>query len=147
MVISLSLAFDHHKADTTMILYYWDKMEFHRHPKRPVFFVNVNRQLYETTTALFAVLLLYYASQKTTSLAGICNNPLGLILVFGTVIVIIEVLYRMKWEKYFKESWRFERVLRNDTEGRYRKDWDIWFKDLNFRRNIAKDAKRKRKRK
>lgn len=144
VVITLSLGYAHHETDIIMIFYYWDKMEFYRHPKKPFFFFNMQRYFYEITIALFAVLFLFYAFQSWTSLAVFPEHLVWPILVFA-IAFVIEGLYRLKWNQYFSECWRFDEALREDTERRYRQEWDKLKKDLNFRRKIIKDAKKRKK--
>ncbi|MBU7012406.1 MAG: UbiA prenyltransferase family protein [Theionarchaea archaeon] len=129
MIIAVSLGYDHYIVDITMILYYWDKMEFYRRPGKPVTFRKVHRWFFEITIALFATLLVYYASQKTAFL-GVFNEHWGVpVLTFFIVFVIIEVLYQCRWEKYSSQCARFKKALRYDFDGKYRKEWSKWFKD------------------
>ena len=144
VMISLSLGYDHHISDVIMVFYRWNKMEFYRHPDKPVYFMNVLRYFYEITITLFASLFLYYGYQAWEGLVIFHYHPLWLTVVSVIIFGHIEMLYRWKWEPYFKENWRFQRALRNDIERRY-EDWEKWFIDLNFRRNIIRDAEEQKK--
>ena len=140
----MTLGYLHHITDIVMIYYYWDKMEFYRHPKKPIRFGNVHRWFYEITIALFSVLSLFYLSQAWEPLAVFHEHPIWFIGVSIFIFVHIEGIYQLIWKKYFEKCMLFIRALRNDTEGRYR-DWDKWFKDLNFRTKIIEDARTRKK--
>lgn len=132
VVITLTLGHLHHITDIVMIFYRWDKMEFYTHPKKPVYFMNIHRYFYEITIALFLALFLFYIRKHWFWL-----------IVALIISVFIEVSYRCKWKKYSDECWRLEKALKNDTKGRYRKDWNTWFRDPdspNFRNAIVEDA-------
>lgn len=144
VVIALSLAYGYYITEIVLILYRWNTMEFFSPPKKPFSFMNVQRYFFEITIAFFAVLLLFLASQTWGSLLPFHEHPMWCVGVFVIISVIAELLYRSRWRKYVKDNWRFMAALRNDSTGIYRDNWDTWFKDLNFRRNIIKDAKRKK---
>jgi len=146
VMIALSLAYEHHKTDIIMIFYYWDKMELYRHPKRPVFFVGELRRFYEITIVLFAALSLYYGHLVWGPLELFHNHPLWLLMISAIIFIHIEGFYKLRWEQYFAESWRFTRILRNDTERRY-ENWDKWFTCLDFRRKVIEDAENRKKEK
>ena len=135
IVITLSLGYEHHITDIYMIFYRWNKMEFYRHPPKPIYFMNIHRWFYEITIALFAALLLYYGFDNWTFL-----------VVSVIIFVHIEGFYQLWWKKYIEECWEFEAALRSDTEGRYRKEWDKWFNPLDFRRRIVEDYEAQKKR-
>lgn len=142
VVVSTSLGYLHYIADITMIVYHWDKMEFYKHPGKPIRFGDVHRWLYEITTALFLTLLLYYIG-----LCYIDNNLLRLllsVLAFIATLSFIQLFYWLRWSKYFDECWKFARILKDDTEGRYRSDWDKWFRNPNFQERIIEDAREKK---
>ena len=124
MVIALSLAYEHHIMDAIMVFYYWDKMEFYRHPGRPFIFVSVLRRFYEVTTSIFVVLSLFCAFQDGTSSEVSYVHLILLILIFTITLIFIEMVYRCRWKKYFADNWRFKRTLQNDTTGFYRQDWN-----------------------
>ena len=145
VVIAFSLAFERHKRDIIMILYYWDKMEFKRHPLRPILFVNVLRYFYEITTAIFAVLFLYYLSQAWPAFGSFYQQSIPLMAFIPVyTFLCIEIFYRLHWERYFRENRKLIEILRHDIEGYYRRDWDKWFKDPDFSRKIIEDARERR---
>ncbi len=138
VVVTLSLGYDHYINDITMILYYWDKMEFYRRPKKPVIFRNVHRRLFQFAIALFVALSLYYASGATAALGGSrVIFLLGLLsehwsfpmLTFLIIFLIIEVLYYCRWEKFSRECSRFREALQYDFKGIFREEWSGWFKN------------------
>ncbi|KYK34626.1 MAG: hypothetical protein AYK18_13925 [Theionarchaea archaeon DG-70] len=146
VMISLSLGYDHHITDIIMIFYYWDRMEFYRHPGKPFLFMSALRYFHEITIVLFAALTLYYGYLAWERLAVFHNQPVWLIGISLIIFAHVEGLYRWRWEEYIKDNWRFARALRKDTERRY-EDWDKWFKDPDFRRKIIEDAKKQKKKK
>lgn len=145
IVITLSLGYEHHISDIYMIFYRWDKMEFYRHPSKPFYFLDLHRWFFEITITLFSVLLISYGYQGLTSRAPSHGFLAVLTVMFVIIAYGIDKLYQIKWVRYVKECWDFEKALRNDTEGTYRKDWDTWFKDLDFRKKIANEARKRRK--
>lgn len=145
VTVSLSLGYDHYIGDITMILYYWDKMEFYRHPGKPATFRDVHRKFYEITIAFFAVLILFYLSRDWTFLVLFREQSALLIVIFIIIYAVIEVLYQWKWEKYATECSRFKKALQYDFEGKYRQDqeeWETWFKKRGARKRIIKDARK-----
>lgn len=144
VMVALSLGYDHHISDIVMIFYYWKKMEFYRHPKKPVLFMSALRYFYEITIALFAALSFYYGYQVWDLLAIFHDRLILPFLIFILFLAHTDLLYRWRWEGYLKDTWRFTRALQNDTEGLYRD----WFKHLDFRTEVVKDAEiQKRKEK
>jgi len=141
VVISLSLGYAHYIGDITMILYYWDKMEFYRHPKKPATFRDVHRRFFEITIVLFTVLFLFYLSRTWEPLAVLHEHPIWLIGISIIILIHIEGVYRWKFEKYATECARFKKALQNDFEGKYRDDWENWFKKPSARERIIEDAK------
>jgi len=111
-----------------MIYYYWDTMEFYRHPAKPVHFVKLLLYFYEIMTALFAVLFLFYAPQIWTSLAPFHEHPILICVTFIVIYTGMEGLYQLRWKEYFVENWYFIRTLRSDIEGYYWSEWKAWFK-------------------
>ncbi len=152
VVIAVSLGYDHYIGDITMILYYWDKMEFYRHPEKPATFRDVHRLLYEITIALFAALLLFYACLFYAYRASEdCNSPtislvqmILLIVAFIAIFSIIKILYHCRWKWYATECKNFKKALQYDFDGEYREKWDKYFKDPR-RKGIATKAKDIRK--
>lgn len=144
IVITLSLGFDYHMSDVVMIYYFWDRTEFFRYPKKPIFFMDIHRYFYEITIALFAVLSLYHAHQICDLLELFHEKPFLHIVAFFAIIIFIEWLYRRRWPKYFGYIRQFMNVLRDDIEGTYRKDRDKWFRGPDFRDIIMADAKKKK---
>lgn len=136
VVITLTLGHLHHITDITMIFYYWDKIEFYKHPKKPVYYMNINRYFYEITGFLFGSLVLYYWFSDIAFL----KIPIWL-LVPAFIISVIEEVYRCTWERYSNECVWFERALKGDTIGYYRDQWDKWFKDPDFRERIIVNAR------
>lgn len=112
-----------------MILYYWDRMEFYRHPGKPVHFKTVYRWFYEITIALFAALLLYYKFQSRNWLIT------GFIIAF----IFFEGLYQVWWKRYFKKLNDFKTILKGHTGKAIRENWDEWAKKTYFR-DIAERA-------
>lgn len=127
VIITLSLGYEHYITDITMILYCWDKMEFYRHPSKPVHFKTVYRWFFEITIALFAALLLYYVSQSRDW------------LITGFIIALIasEGIYQLWCKRYFDELYDFKMILKGDTGEIIWKKWDKWAKKTYFR-DIAK---------
>ena len=206
IVVATVLGYDHYITDIVMIVYHWDKMEFYKHPGKPVRFSAVHRWFYELATALFVALFIYYANHKfnwpviafivfvfiellyqlrlkkyfrnswyftgilrnlppmayeitfailITSLLYCMSPELGSftpfheymfwpILAFFATLAFFGVLCRLRWKKYFQERWRFTGILKNDFEGRYRNQWDKWFKNPKFREKITGDAKKRK---
>ena len=131
IVNALTLGYHHHITDLVMIYYYWDKMEFYRHPKKPTHFSISHRWFFEITIALFVVLLLVYLPQAEKSLPHFYENPRWLIVTFIGIFIFIEGLYQCEWEKYTSECSRFKKALQSDLDREYRKGdaWEEWFKD------------------
>lgn len=140
VIIGASLGYVHYITDIVMIYYYWDTLEFYRHPAKPVYFAVLLRFFYEIMTALFAVLFLFYAYRIWTSLVPF-HEYLILLFVGFIIYTGMEWLYKFKWREYFVENWYFIKTLRSDIEGYYRSEWKAWFKDPDFRRKIIKDAR------
>ena len=148
MVTALSLGHMNYIMNITVILYHSDRMEFYEDPKKPVHFKTLCRYFYEFTIALFTALMLFYGHEIWPALTLFHEHPALLSFVFAGIFVIIELLHRLLWKRYFKDRKHFIEVLQEDTEGFYRKKWKEWFKKPDFWRHILKDAKkRKRKRK
>lgn len=142
VVITLTLGHLHHITSIVMIFYYWDKIEFYRHPGKPVLFMNILRRFYEFTFSLFVALLLFYISSFCVYLETLHTHPVILIPVAFIVFIVFDALYLYKWEQYSTDNWVFDSALKNDTEGIYRREWNTWFKDPDFRENILEDARR-----
>ena len=123
VVIAVSLGYDHYIGDITMILYYWDMMEFYRHPKKPVTFRKVHLWFFEITIVLFSVISLYSLFQVFR------ENPLWLILIFIVIFVFVKKFYHRKWERYSTECSLFKEALQYDFDRKYRKEWPEYFKD------------------
>ena len=140
IVNALTLGYHHHITDLVMIYYYWDKMEFYRHPKKPTHFSISHRWFFEITIALFVVLLLVYLPQAGISLPYFHENPPWLIVIFISIFIVIEGLYWWKWENYYSDCMRFKKALQNDLDGEYRKGdaWKEWFKDPRIMKNKLK---------
>ena len=118
IVVTLSLGYEHHIADICMIFYRWDKMEFYRHPPKPIYFMDIHRMFYEITIALFAGLLLFYEFGNWASF-----------IVSAIVFFHIEGFYQLWWKRHIRKCWKFEAALRNDAEGKYRDEWGEYFKN------------------
>lgn len=129
VVTALTLGYLHHMTDIDMVFYYWDKMEFFRHPRKPALFGSAHRWFFEITIGLFAVLLLIYLPQAWTSLPPFHDYPGLLILTFITIFIVIEGLYRCEWKKYSNDCVRFRKALKYDFDKEYRKKWEKYFKD------------------
>ena len=123
VVIAVSLGYDHYIGDITMILYYWDKMEFYRRPGKPVTFRKVHLWFFEITIVLFSVISLYSLFQVLR------ENPLWLIPVSIVIFVFVKAFYHYRWEKYSTECALFKKALQYDFDGKYREKWDEYFKD------------------
>lgn len=136
VMIALSLGYDHHISDIVMVFYYWNKMEFYRHPEKPFHFMRAFRHIYEITIALFAALSFYYGYQAWDIFSVFHDRLILPFLVFWLVLLHTYILYRWKWEGYFKNIRRFKKALQDDTEGQYKK----WFKDPDFRAKVIRDA-------
>ena len=132
VVTALTLGYLHHITDIVMIFYYWDKMEFYRHPGKPALFARAHRWFFEITISLFVILLLVYLPQAGISLPHFHENPPWLIATFIGIFIVIEGLYRCEWEKYSSDCVRFKNALQNDFDGNYRKKWEKWFKDPRY---------------
>jgi len=143
VIIDASLGYIHYITDIVMIYYYWDTMEFYRHPAKPVHFVKLLLYFYEIMTVFFAVLFLFYAPQIWTSLAPFHEHPILICVTFIVIYTGMEGLYQLKWKEYFVENWYFIRILRSDIEGYYWSEWKAWFKDPDFRRKIIYDARKR----
>lgn len=123
IVIALSLGYLHHIVDIVVVYYYWDKMEFYRHPKKPVRFATWHRYFFEITIALFSVFFLFYILQVKTLVHLV---SLWILIVFFT-----EVIYHYAWgKKYALKCVNFMKKLRNDTKGEYRSFWPVKIEDL-----------------
>jgi len=131
VVIALTLGYAHHIMDIVMIFYYWDAMEFYRHPKKPVHFMDAHRCFYEITIALFAVLLLFYLSQAWDAIA-LFHKHWILLIAFALIFAVIEGLYRLRWKEHFSKCWRFINALQNDFEAKYRDNWPEWFRNPKY---------------
>ncbi len=143
VVIATSLGYEHYISDIVIIVYRWNKVEFYDHPKKPVHFANVHRMFFEFTVSLFFTLLLFVLSSKYDFL-HLLREAFWFFIFFIIVFFAIETLYEFTWFDYFSESWQFNRLLKDDIRGFYRKDWNYWFKRTNFRRRILKDAEARR---
>ncbi len=139
VVISTELGYEHYITDIVMIVYYWDKIEFYSHAKKPIRFRIAHRLLYSFTIVLFAAIFAFFTLQIVVSTLFYRNLILVLVILIG--FPLIEAIYRWRWEWYFEEGRLFNNILKNDTEGIYREDWDRWFKDSNFREKIIEDAR------
>ena len=205
IVIATSLGYLHYIADITMIVYRWDKIEFYKHPGKPVRFQEAHRMLFEITTALFLALFLYYIDyewkwvvpalfiilifvellyqfrlktyfRERCFLIWFMRNihPIYYEFIAAVFVVIlvyvshifdfalfnersilsvtafiitflfIESLYQFRIRKYFDDCWLFISSLKNDTEGRYRNNWDKWFRNPKFQDRIRVDAEQKK---
>lgn len=191
MVIATTLGYRHYIADITMIVYYWDKMEFYKHQEKPIRFGDVHRLLFEFFIALFIVLSLGYMTYSNTTSAlfdYMVWSPVALsifliiecllwltwrkysqffiallivflllymthswtfsvlwwVIVILGIFFIIEWMFQLKWEKYFQDCMRFASILKSDTEGRYRSDWERWFKTPHFHERIIRDAEKRK---
>jgi hypothetical protein len=129
VVVSLTLGYDHYIGDITMILHYWDKMEFYRRPKKPVTFRKVHRRFFEVNISLFAMLSLYYGAQQMSFLAVFHEHLILPVLAFFITFVVIEVLHQCRWERFSRECVQFKKALQYDFDGKYREEWNWWFKD------------------
>jgi len=135
VVVAVSVGYEQYMLYIVMVFYSWNKMEFFRHSTKPVHFRTVHRCFYEITTAFFAVLSLFEVFQAQISF----------MLVFIAIFFTIEVLYQLFWKRYSKDRWLFTDILREDTKGEYRNDWEKWFRDpdKDFWRKIIEDARQK----
>ena len=132
IVVALLLGYQHHITDIDMVFYYWNKMEFYRHPPKPVHFGTAHRWFFEITIALFAVLLLSFHEHPSPS-----------ILVFIIIFILAETMYQLTWKRYSSECIDLRTALRKETNGFYRHKWDNWSKYANFRKKIIEDAREK----
>ena len=144
IVIATSLGYLHYIADIVMIVYYWNRMEFYKHQEKPIRFGDVHRLLFEFSIALFITLLLLHITHSGTS--PVLFPPLVWPFIVLGIFVFIEWVFRLTWRKYFRECWNFASILKNDTEGRYRSDWNRWFKNPNFHERIMGDAEKRKMR-
>jgi hypothetical protein len=171
VVITLSLGYSHYISDITIILYYWEKMEFYRHPKKPFSFREVHQRFFEIAIALFAMLSIFYAyyayhgSENSAycahhkceykTLPALTLEQVALLATaFVVIFVFVELLYRWRWEKYDTEHSLFRKALQYDFDGKYRDEWSKWFTDPDpkyrntkfqekYRKDIIKDAKKR----
>ncbi|KYK34622.1 MAG: hypothetical protein AYK18_13905 [Theionarchaea archaeon DG-70] len=149
-LITVALTFGHHnhKMNVKIILYCWDKMELYVDPKKPVPYKRVHRWFFEFTVALFAVLsLLFYASKDWNSLAAFCEHRGWLIVALIGIFFFIEILYGVTWRKHSREQKRFIKLLQNDIEGYYRKNWKVLFRGPESWREVLKAEEERRKEK
>lgn len=124
IIIALSLGYLHHIVDIVVVYYYWNKMEFYKHPRKSVHFGAAHRWFFEITIALFLVLSLSYSNQAEIlpELPLIQWIPCPLLWVI--TFVGIEIVYWKTWEKkYSGKCIEFMNELRNVPKEDYRKDW------------------------
>ncbi len=131
IVVALSLGYLHHICDIVIVYYYWNKMEFYRHPGKPVRFGSAHRWFFEITIALFFVLIVLYSLQATVLPEPRFIHWLLLALLWIGFSKIIEEFYKRKWKKeYVDECIDFMKTLRNDTTRIYMHDWPNGLSDL-----------------
>ena len=143
---ALSLGYEHHISNIVMIFYYWDIMEFYRHPQKPTFFARAHRWFFEVIISLFTVFILYILLLSQTSSIFFCCILFALPL---PIAFLIEKVYRKTWGKYSVDCARFKRALLSDfggTEyGSDTKKWEEWFRDPNYPDSMAKVLENQRK--
>lgn len=144
MVIALSLGHKNYIMNILVILNYWNKTGFYKDPEKPFHFKVVYRWLYEATIAFFAALtsLFVLLCLNATAPKLSYEHAILFVGVFFAVLAIMKQLYKLKWEKAFKDRDTFIRTLQECKRSVYREDWDQWFskKKSGFWKEI-KDAK------
>lgn len=144
IMISLTLGYQNYIMNVVTICYRWNLLEFYANPEKPIFYKSVHRWLFEITIALFSVLLFSYGCQGLISRTLSHKSQVVLTVVFVIIVLGIaygiDQLYKRTWRKYGGERQAYIKVLREDTEGKYRKEWDSWFKKPEFWKKITKDA-------
>lgn len=123
VVIAVSLGYDHYIGDITLILYYWDKMEFYRRPGKPITFRNVHRWFFEITIVLFSGFILHYLFQ-TFNVDSVWLIPTSIL-----ILAAVKAWYHCNWKEHSTECARFKKALQYDFDGKYREKWDEYFKD------------------
>jgi hypothetical protein len=142
VLAALTLGYEHHISDIVMIFYYWDIMEFYRHPQKPTYFERAHRWFFEFLISLFIVLILYISLKHLNSHDPPCWILFALPL---PIVLLIEKAYQKTWGKDYMECVRFSRALRNDFMRSYGKKWEDWFRDPNYPDSMAKVLENQRK--
>lgn len=139
ITISLTLGHQNYIMNIVTICYRWNVLEFYADPEKPIHFKSVHRWLFEITIALFSVLLFSYGYQGLTSRALSHRLLVVLIVIFVIIVLGIDQLYKRRWGKYSEERKDFIKALREDTKGKYRKEWDEKFKKPEFWKKLTKN--------
>lgn len=129
VVLAVSLGYENYLSDVVMVFYVWDKMEFHSHASKPIHFRSMHRYFYEITIALFLVLTMIFSPPVWHPLEVFQQKVHWQIVGFIVIVLVIELLYHCTLGKQFRVRWRFAEALQKDTNGRYRKEWQKWFKE------------------
>lgn len=144
IVVSQSLGHRNYIMNIVTICYYWDVLEFYADPKKPVYYKVTHRWLFEITIALFAVLCIAFGYLALTHNRLSCEYWILLIAISVFFSFFIDRLYQERWRRYSRERGDFISALRNDTEGVYRSDWNKWFKDPEFWKEIIENARKEK---